>query len=167
MDDGGPTASIILFIALILTDMFFYGFGSAINNLNMKEIEKKAKEENDKKSCRLAAIAEHPARYVNMVQIIVTLINIVMGSFYLGIWLRGMRRLVAVYIKPDTSEAAALGAGVTGALTMVLAVAVLIYILLTFGVLLPKRLAARYPEKWAYLCINPVYCVMKVMAPFT
>ena len=46
MDDGGPTASIILFIALILTDMFFYGFGSAINNLNMKEIEKKAKEEN-------------------------------------------------------------------------------------------------------------------------
>ena len=167
MDDGGPTASIILFIALILTDMFFYGFGSAINNLNMKEIEKKAKEENDKKSCRLAAIAEHPARYVNMVQIIVTVINIVMGSFYLGIWLRGMRRLVAVYIKPDTSEAAALGAGVTGALTMVLAVAVLIYILLTFGVLLPKRLAARYPEKWAYLCINPVYCVMKVMAPFT
>ncbi len=167
MDDGGPTASIILFIALILTDMFFYGFGSAINNLNMKEIEKKAKEENDKKSCRLAAIAEHPARYVNMVQIIVTLINIVMGSFYLGIWLRGMRRLVAVYIKPDISEAAALGAGVTGALTMVLAVAVLIYILLTFGVLLPKRLAARYPEKWAYLCINPVYCVMKVMAPFT
>ncbi len=167
MDDGGPTASIILFIALILTDMFFYGFGSAINNLNMKEIEKKAKEENDKKSCRLAAIAEHPARYVNMVQIIVTLINIVMGSFCLGIWLRGMRRLVAVYIKPDTSEAAALGAGVTGALTMVLAVAVLIYILLTFGVLLPKRLAARYPEKWAYLCINPVYCVMKVMAPFT
>ena len=167
MDDGGPTASIILFIALILTDMFFYGFGSAINNLNMKEIEKKAKEENDKKSCRLAAIAEHPARYVNMVQIIVTLINFVMVSFYLGIWLRGMRRLVAVYIKPDTSEAAALGAGVTGALTMVLAVAVLIYILLTFGVLLPKRLAARYPEKWAYLCINPVYCVMKVMAPFT
>ena len=167
MDDGGPTASIILFIALILTDMFFYGFGSAINNLNMKEIEKKAKEENDKKSCRLAAIVEHPARYVNMVQIIVTLINIVMGSFYLGIWLRGMRRLVAVYMKPDTSEAAALGAGVTGALTMVLAVAVLIYILLTFGVLLPKRLAARYPEKWAYLCINPVYCVMKVMAPFT
>ena len=25
MDDGGPTASIILFIALILTDMFFMG----------------------------------------------------------------------------------------------------------------------------------------------
>ncbi len=167
MDDGGPTASIILFIALILTDMFFYGFGSAINNLNTKDIEKKAEEENDKKSSRLAAIIEHPARYVNMVQLIVTLINIVMGSFYLGIWLRGMRRFVAAYIKPAPSGAAALGAGMTGAVTMVLAVSVLTYILLTFGVLLPKRLAARYPEKWAYMCINPVYYVMKVLAPFT
>lgn len=167
MDDGGPTASIILFIALILTDMFFYGFGSAINNLNTKDIEKKAEEENDKKSSRLAAIIEHPARYVNMVQLIVTLINIVMGSFYLGIWLRGMRRFVAAYIKPAPSGAAALGAGMTGAVTMVLAVSVLTYILLTFGVLLPKRLAARYPEKWAYMCINPVYYVMKVLSPFT
>ncbi|NBI89579.1 HlyC/CorC family transporter [Lachnospiraceae bacterium] len=167
MDDGGPTASMILFIALILTDMFFYGFGSAINNLNMKDIVKKAEEEKDKKSVRLAAIIEHPARYVNMVQLIVTLINIVMGSFYLGIWLRGMRHFVADYIKPASSGAAALGAGVTGAVTMVLAVAVLTYILLTFGVLLPKKLAARYPEKWAYMCINPVYYVMKVLAPFT
>ena len=98
MDDGGPTASIILFIALILTDMFFYGFGSAINSLNIKDIEKRAKEENDKKSGRLAAIIENPSKYVNMVQLIVTLIHIVMGSFYLGIWLKGMRRLVAAYV---------------------------------------------------------------------
>ena len=40
MDDGGPTASMILFAVLILTDMFFYGFGSAINSLNIKDIER-------------------------------------------------------------------------------------------------------------------------------
>lgn len=167
MDDGGPTASMILFLALILTDMFFYGFGSAINNLNIKDIEKKAREENDKKSRRLAAIIEEPAKYVNMVQLIVTLINIVMGSFYLGFWIRGMRRLLEIYVKPDLPEAIAIGAGVTGAFTLICAVAVLTYILLTFGVLLPKKLAARYPEKWAYLCINPVYYVMKALSPFT
>ena len=27
MDDSGPTASIIFFMALLLIDMFFYGFG--------------------------------------------------------------------------------------------------------------------------------------------
>ncbi|HBA69066.1 MAG TPA: HlyC/CorC family transporter [Lachnospiraceae bacterium] len=167
MDDGGPTASIILFVMLILTDMFFYGFGSAINNLNIKDIEKKAEEEKDTKSGRLAAIIENPAKYVNMVQLIVTLINIVMGSFYLGIWLRGMRRFVAAYIEPQLPPAAAIGAGVTGMVTLILAVAVLTYILLTFGVLLPKKLAAQYPEKWAYMCINPVYYVMKILSPFT
>lgn len=167
MDDGGPTASMILFAVLILTDMFFYGFGSAINSLNIKDIERKAREENDKKSRRLAAIIEEPAKYVNMVQLIVTLINIVMGSFYLGIWIRGMRRLLEIYVKPDSPEAVAIGAGITGAVTLVFAVAVLTYILLTFGVLLPKKLAARYPEKWAYICINPVYYVMKALSPFT
>lgn len=167
MDDGVPTASIILFVMLILTDMFFYGFGSAINNLNIKDIEKKAEEEKDTKSGRLAAIIENPAKYVNMVQLIVTLINIVMGSFYLGIWLRGMRRFVAAYIEPQLPPAAAIGAGVTGMVTLILAVAVLTYILLTFGVLLPKKLAAQYPEKWAYMCINPVYYVMKILSPFT
>ena len=167
MDDGGPTASMILFAVLILTDMFFYGFGSAINSLNIKDIERKAREENDKKSRRLAAIIEEPAKYVNMVQLIVTLINIVMGSFYLGIWIRGMRRLLEIYVKPDSPEAVAIGAGITGAVTLVFAVAVLTYILLTFGVLLPKKLAARYPEKWAYICINPVYYVMKALSPST
>lgn len=167
MDDGGPTASIILFVMLILTDMFFYGFGSAINNLNIKDIEKKAEEEKDTKSGRLAAIIENPAKYVNMVQLIVTLINIVMGSFYLGIWLRGMRRFAAAYIEPQLPPAAAIGAEVTGMVTLILAVAVLTYILLTFGVLLPKKLAAQYPEKWAYMCINPVYYVMKILSPFT
>lgn len=167
MDDGGPTASMILFFVLILTDMFFYGFGAAINSLNMKDIERKAGEENDKKSRRLAAIIEEPAKYVNMVQLIVTLINIVMGSVYLGIWIRGIRRLLEIYVKPDSPEAIAIGAGITGVITLIFAVAVLTYILLTFGVLLPKKLAARYPEKWAYMCINPVYYVMKVLSPFT
>ncbi len=167
MDDGGPTASIILFVTLILTDMFFYGFGSAISSLNFKDVEKRVKEENDKKSGRLAEIIENPAKYVNMVQLIVTLINIVMGSFYLGIWLRGMRRLVAVYAKPGTVWAAAAGSEITGVVTLVLTVAALTYILLTFGVLLPKKMAARYPEKWAYMCINPVYCVMRILSPFT
>ncbi len=151
MDDGGPTASIILFIALILTDMFFYGFGSAINSLNIKDIEKKAKEENDKKSGRLAAIIENPSKYVNMVQLIVTLIHIVMGSFYLGIWLKGMRRLVAAYVESGSSWVAAMGAEVTSVATLVLTVAILTYILLTFGVLLPKKMAARYPEMGLFL----------------
>ena len=38
MDDDGPTASMIVFVALLFVDMFFYGFGAAITALNSKEI---------------------------------------------------------------------------------------------------------------------------------
>ncbi len=49
-DDSGPTASIILFLMLILIDVFFYGFSMAVTNLNEKEIEKRTVEDKDKKS---------------------------------------------------------------------------------------------------------------------
>ena len=56
MDDGGPTASIIAYVALLLADMFFYGFGAALGSLNEKEMERRAEEEKDKKAIRLKAI---------------------------------------------------------------------------------------------------------------
>ena len=49
----------------------------------------------------------------------------------------------------------------------VLSTFVLLYITLTLGVLLPKKIAARSPEKWAYACITPVFFVTKLLAFFT
>ena len=38
MDDGGPTASYIIFFVLLLIEMLFYGFGAAVKELNSKEL---------------------------------------------------------------------------------------------------------------------------------
>lgn len=163
MDDGGPTASIIIFFLLLLIDMFFYGFGSAINCLSSKDIEKRDHGNKEKKTRRLMKIMENPSGYVNMVQFVVTLVNIIMGGFYLGIWLKSIRHFVTGLtgdIWQNSLKAVSI-------ISLVLTVMVLIYILLAFGVLLPKKLAVRQPEKWAYLCINPVYYVMKILSPFT
>lgn len=160
MDDGGPTASIILFLALLLIDMFFYGFGAAIHLLNTKEIQKKV-EEKDKKSIRLNGIIENPGKYVNTVQLIVTMTTIVMGGFYLGIWLRYIHKILAGRID------SLLNVQAVSIISLVLSAAVLIYVILTFGVLLPKKLASRFPDKWAYFCINPIYYVTKVLSPLT
>lgn len=167
MDDGGPTASIIFFILLILIDMFFYGFGAAIHCLNIKDIEKRAKEDKDRKSRKLVKIMDEPAGYVNTVQLVVTLINLIMGGFYLGLWLKGIRKVITKYMMGSMQKEATVIAGAVAGVSLVVTVAMLLYILLTFGVLIPKKLAARYPDKWAYLCINPVYFVMKLLAPFT
>ena len=83
MDDGGPTASIPLFLALLLIEALCYGFGAAIHGLNEKEVERKAIEEGDKKSLLLSRILENPNRYVNTVQLVVTFLNLCMGGVYL------------------------------------------------------------------------------------
>lgn len=165
MDDGGPTASIIFFILLLFADMFFYGFGSAIHCLNIKDVEKRAKEGQDKKSIRLKAVMTNPTQYVNTSQVLMSLINIIMGGYYLKIWLAAIKRFLLPYMGPE--GAFPVGAGVVSILSLVVTTMLLLYIVLTFGVLFPKRLAARYPEKWAYFCINPAWLLIRLFFPFT
>ena len=54
------------------------------------------------------------------------------------------------------------GVEIAGVVSLVLTVVILLYILLTFGVLLPKKVAARYPDKWAYMCIGPLLNILCV-----
>ncbi|MEG2232198.1 MAG: HlyC/CorC family transporter, partial [Lachnospiraceae bacterium] len=64
MDDGGPTASIITFVLLILIDMLFYGFGSAIQFLNGNDVERRAEDKKDKKSIRIHHLMENPMHFI-------------------------------------------------------------------------------------------------------
>lgn len=107
MDDGGPTASCIFFFALLLIDMLFYGFGEAVRELNAKELSEQFKEKGNngqrasraalmlnKKAERLYKITISPGQYINTVQLVVTLINLVMGAFFLGVFGRVARKLL-------------------------------------------------------------------------
>ena len=165
MDDSGPTASILFFAALLLIDLFFYGFGAALNSLNEKEVERRA-EEKDRRAIRLKKIIGSPTEYVNTVQMITTLINVIIGAVHLGILLRAMEGGLE-FLTRRQLKLEALPAGVILALSAVLSTLLLLYITLTLGVLLPKKIAARIPEKWAFFCITPVYFVTKLLLPFT
>ncbi|WP_276948527.1 hemolysin family protein [Acetatifactor muris] len=166
MDDGGPTASIFFFVVLLFIDMFFYGFGAAVDSLNEKEIERRAEEDKDKKSVRLKAIISNPTDYINTVQLITTLINIVIGAVHLSLLLRtlsnGLQLITERQLKMEE-----LPANLILIVAAVLSTFVLLYITLTLGVLLPKKIAARSPEKWAYACITPVFFVTKLLSFFT
>lgn len=165
-DDDGPTASMIIFIVLLLVDMFFYGFGAAITALNAKETERRAQEDKDRKSLRLQKIIGNPTEYVNTVQLITTLINVILGAVHLSTMLRAMSRWLSGMAerqrKLDWVPAEAILI-----LAAVLSTFLLLYIVLTLGVLLPKKVAARVPERWAYACITPVFFVTRLLSPFT
>ena len=166
MDDGGTAASIVLFIVLLLIDVFFYGFGAAISALNEKEVERKADEEKDKKSIKLKKIIANPTEYINTVQLITTLINVVIGATYLGILLGSIRSGLTFLVEKQMGLKI-VTVQVFFWIAAVLSTVLILYITLTLGVLLPKKIAAKIPEKWAYVCINPVYFVTKVLSPFT
>ena len=142
MDMSGPVA-IFLFFLLLLVDMFFYGFDAAIDNLNEKEILHKAEEEKDRRSMRLSEMISRPGIYINTVQLVIHVINV------------GGMSLENV------------PTGVLSGIATVLSFIAMIYILLTFGVLIPRKMASRQPEKWAYACIDPIYIITRLLAPLT
>lgn len=161
MDDGGPTASYVIFIVLLLIDMLFYGFGAAIRELNSKELSESA-QAGDKRAGKLYKISVSPEQYINTVQLVVTLINLIMGGFFLRMFWGAVRRaLDGGYLKDAFSPA------LIAALAFVLSGAALMYILLTFGVLIPKRLGVRYAYRWAYACVDPIFFIMKLFTPLT
>lgn len=165
MDDGGPTASIIIYVVLLLADMFFYGFGAALSSLNEKEVERRAEEEKDKKAIRLRAIIGNPAKYENTVQLIISLINVIIGAVHLVLLLHAVADGLK-FVAERQLGMAVVPMGIIMAVAAVLSTLALLYITLTLGVLLPKKLAARNPERWAYVCVGPVYFLMKVFGPF-
>ena len=165
MDMSGPVA-IFLFFLLLLVDMFFYGFDAAIDNLNEKEILHKAEEEKDRRSMRLSEMISRPGIYINTVQLVITLINILMGAFYLNIWLQTIDKGLHV-INVGGMSLENVPTGVLSGIATVLSFIAMIYILLTFGVLIPRKMASRQPEKWAYACIDPIYIITRLLAPLT
>ena len=141
MEDAGPIACICL--GLLLVDAFLYGYSSALQNINEIEVEGRA-EEGDSRSLRLMKLINHPGSYINTVQLIATLVNMTAGGVFV--------RTVVPRCEVPVAIAVALG---------------LIYIFLTFGVLLPKRVAARHAERFAYACVGIAEVVMAILLPIT
>lgn len=142
MEEAGTVASIIF--ALLCLDTFLYGYSSAVLNLNRIEVERRAEEEKDAKSIRILKIMNHPDGYVNTVQLITTFINMMVGALCFKFCAEHLQILHAVA-----------------------ASAALLYIFLTFGVLLPKRIAARHAERFAYSCIGFANFLMILLLPLT
>lgn len=167
MDDGGPTASILLFFLLLVLDAAIYGFGSAIQNLNVKEEERRALEDGNKKSIRLCRLIHGSEGYVNMVQVIVTFVNLIAGGYFLRSFRTFIRDFAGGMMKNWEEDPSWLLNGLLPAVSLLAAILLILYILLVFGVLVPKKLAARAPEKWAYRLIGFVWVLKTLLTPLT
>lgn len=174
MDDGNSPVSFIVLVGVILLEAVFYGFGAAIQNVNEGKLEEDALTGNGK-AARLLRIVTKPGRFVNTIQVTTHLAGLITGVLVLPVMVHAVaahfsrffdlgRLNPAVYggrswyTDPDWWKLAVLTAVV---------MAVLVALIVSFGIIIPKRLAAKSPEKWGYRMMPAVLAVAVIFLPLT
>ncbi len=171
MDDGVASSSnFIWFIVLLLLEMLFYTFDSAFQY--RKEAEESCDEKDegggtDKKLVRIAYLTGHLPQYTSAVQLGIVTVNILFGALYLYQLNRYFTYLV--YRAAEGSIGHLLGWHIRlfAIVTAVLVTFVLLYIIVTFGISIPRKVTSRNPEKWFRIFVTPVYYYVRITAPLT
>ncbi len=154
MDEGLPSVSILAFFLILIIDVFVSGFCMALEHVSKDEIEKKSNEKKDKISTKLLALLESRSRLNVAMQTLTNLTNMVMGGFI-------ATRIVAYVNRWFGFE----GGSVLHVLLIIITGVVVIILFTAFGILIPRRLAAREPEKWAYACYYPASLLGAALFP--
>lgn len=169
MDDGGPSALYFVGVALLLIlDVIVYGFGAALHNLKAEDLfgealeegEEPSEEQNEKLQSPgnifLSGLISNPTNYVNTVQLLVFIMNITIGRFYV----EHFGNIAGSVLFPFNETAASV-------LGQIIVAFLLLYVFLSIGVLLPKKLARRHPKGWAKILGPFIKILMTVLKPFT
>ena len=177
MDDGGSGSNGILwFVVMLALEMMFYGFSAAMQNHRNVEKEEnntggeEPREETgkqNKKQVGLSYMLEHHAAYATATQLGVVTINLLLGAFILY-------RLNG-YVSFLVSDQASVYMGPLSLMQLkvivmtvpVLVTILLLYIIMTVGVMVPKKAAAKYPERWINALITPFYYYVRIVSPFS
>lgn len=146
---------LIIVIALILLNGFFAM--SEMSLMTSRKSRLKQMAQNSKRAARALALAESPENFLSTVQIGITLIGILTGVFggeaigeAIGAWLASVLPTLALY---------------AGTIGKVVAVALITFLTLIFGELVPKRLALTRSETIAGVVAVPMGWLARIAAP--
>lgn len=155
-----------VFLALLILEMMFYGFNAALQNRSNNGDEDNDKKPG-KKMARLQYMIDNPAKYSNAVQLGIVMINMLLGAFLLVRLYNYFCSLIFSLIGRSMGWRSDWRIQLMVALTAIVVTIFTLYIVLTFGVLIPRKAASRYPDAWIRICITPVYFFVRITAPFT
>ncbi|MDE5867235.1 MAG: hemolysin family protein, partial [Lachnospiraceae bacterium] len=157
---------VLVFLTLLILEMMFYGFNAALQNRSNADADDNEKKP-DKKAERLQYLIDNPAKYSNAVQLGIVMINMLLGAFLLVRLYNYFCSLIFVTVIKIMGWNAKWQIECFVVLTAIVVTVCMLYIVLTFGVLIPRKAASRYPDAWISLCITPVYLFVRIAAPFT
>ena len=165
MFENGEPAYFIIFLVLLLIDVLIYGFQSAVNSVDEKELERKAFEEKDSKAILIERYEDNPTKINHLTSIVATLMHVIWGASLYKILFEEGLLIVRPFSDIKIFSTDILGASLLHILVSVVVVLLIIFIITAFGIILPRKLASRKPEKWAYGCVWFVRFVDLIFTP--
>ncbi|MBE5827747.1 MAG: HlyC/CorC family transporter [Butyrivibrio sp.] len=155
MDEGLPSVSIFAFFIILIIDIVIHGFAMGLEHVSKDELDKRSSENKDIISGKLLKILEDEASHTEVMQLLKILINMILGGFFtvdFGSWLATI-----FAVEPDS---------IPGQIILLATGLLVALLLMCFGIMIPRRLAARNPEKWAYGCFYPAVFFRTILYPF-
>jgi putative hemolysin len=146
---------IVVILALLIVNGLFAMSELAVVSARRIRLEQRA-DEGDKGARAALRLADKPTEFLSAVQVGITLIGVLSGAFGAATIAEELaRQFERVPALANYSDALALGA----------VVAVITYLSLVIGELVPKRIALTSPERIAALVARPVGVVARVFRP--
>ena len=146
----------IIIIILIILNGIFAMSEIAVISARKSALMKESKEGN--KNAKIAlSLANHPDKFLSTIQIGITLIGILTG-IYSGDTVAKELSNILIKIHIPTVYASSIA--------KIIVVALVTYLTLIFGELVPKRLGMVMPEKISKIVASPMIILSKIGAPF-
>lgn len=159
MEDGSSMWHLILLGVSVIVQGILYGFGAASQELNESEIEKKA-EEGDRHSQMLFKIMDSPVKYINAMHMCVTFMNFALGATAVD----SVSRMVTNMCR-EAGWFGSLNQSFCGTVVTILVLLVFMSLFVSIGIMAPKKIAIKYPEKLSYGLLPFARFVMIICTP--
>lgn len=145
MEDGTPFIKLTFIIVLVILEALIAAAETAFKNVNESVIRKKA-EEGDRKAKAVLKNLENPERYMNVVEVILAVTSMAIGLVYSA----SMQRAAAHYAEAMGFRGSSESVYIVGGIIFTL---LLVFVVILLGNIFPKKLAACYSLKTAYLLV--------------
>lgn len=156
--DGHPIRGLVLIIGLVVVNAIVSAAEAAILNVNESSVRKHA-DEGDRKALRLVKLLNAPHRYINVIEILLTLASLLIGMTYSFRLYQVIENLVK---DSFITEKIALTTGIV----MIVVTILITFLIVMFGLLLPRKLALRYTNQYAYSLAGVILAFSYLFSPF-
>ena len=148
--------SMLLLFVLILLNGFFAGSELAFISINNNKLKILA-EEGNRKAIKILHLKEMPNRFLSAIQIGVSLASILSGAFGADAFAQ---------VLTDFIVAQGLGTPLlVKPIATLLITLMIMFVMLVFGELVPKRVAMSHTEKFAFIAVTPIAFLAKISTP--